>query len=219
MKSLSFILAILLTPPLLFAEENIQLKTADGKTIQGLLYGKSELALVLCHGRKYATGGASFREQCEYLENQGVMCLAFSFRGYPSETLPPVPEGGENDILAAMEYLSSRGATHIFVLGSSMGGFIALGALPKLEKQPGFSGVIAVSAFDPDSLRESATPKLFIAAEDDAAIYARTQACFDTAAAPKQMIAFKTGGHGQATIPGPRTRLLDQIVAFMKSEQ
>jgi len=205
-------------PARLPAAETVQLKTSDGKAIQGLLYGRSDVALVLCHGRGYRAGGISFREQCEYLENKGIMCLALSFRGYPAES-PPAPRGGQHDIVAAIAHLASLGAKRIFVLGSSMGGFIALRALPELEASPGFSGLIVLSAFHSDTARESRARKLFIAAEDDTAYYRQTLACFEAAATPKQMIAFKTGGHGQMLFRKHGQDLLDQIVAFVRLGQ
>ncbi len=195
------------------AEESISISAADGKAISGLLYGTGETALILCHGRGYKTGAASFKEQCVYLKSKGMMCLALSFRGYPSES-PPTLANRELDILAAVDFLVRRGAKRVFVLGSSMGGFVALKALQRLEEKESFAGLIIVSAYDATACASSSTPKLFIAAEDDKAYYAGVMATFEKAACPKQMIAYRVGGHGQSIFNVHGQASLEQILAF-----
>lgn len=160
------------------AEKQVVLRTSDGQDVQASVYGSGDTALVLCHGRAYTTGAASFEEQCRYLEKKGIQCLALSFRGYPAEA-PPVPVGADRDVLAAVKHLADLGTKRIFVLGSSMGGFIALQALPDLETVPQFSGVVLLSAFDNEAIRNSGIPKLFVAAEDDRQYYRKVLACFE----------------------------------------
>lgn len=196
-------------------EREIEIETADGKTITGLLYEGGGTGLVLCHGRMYKTGGASFRGQCAHLQKRGVACLAISFRGYPSDS-PPRPVGAKEDVLAAVRYLEKTGVKRVFVLGSSMGGFVALKALPELEEEEVFAGLIVLSAFDSEAARRAKRPLLFVAAEDDAPNYSRTFSCFESASAPKQMIAYKTGGHGQSLFVSHEAALLDEIVAFLR---
>lgn len=214
--ALTFI--FLLSPVFSQAEEIIKLTTADGKTIQALLFGAGETGLILCHGRGYKSGAASFQTEAAYLENKGLMCLAISFRGYPSDS-PPYPKGGGQDIVAALEYLVSRGVKRVFCLGSSMGGFIVLEILPKLEKYPEFSGIIILSAFHPEACKSSKVPKLFVAAEDDTDYFSKTSKCFEEAAKPKKFIAYKNGGHGQSLFQSQRTALLDDISLFIRGEK
>ena len=193
----------------------VQMTAEDGKAITGWLWGKGETALVLCHGRAYATGGQSFARECQYFAARGVRCLAVNFRGYPADA-PPSLKGKENDVLGAFGYLATHGAKRIYVLGSSMGGFAALGALKQLSAQPQFAGLIILSAFDKNACDAAPCPKLFFFAEDDARLYKYMQMMFYRAAPPKQAVVFKTGGHGQALLKSHGQEIVDQVWLFVR---
>lgn len=198
------------------AQETVRLTTSDGKTVTGLLSGKGDTALILCHGRGYKTGAASFKKESAALAKKGIRCLALSFRGYPADA-PPWPRDGELDIRAAFDHLDKAGAKRIFVLGSSMGGFLALRALKHLETNPKFGGVIVVSAYNNAACKASKAPKLFVVAENDRGYYKKTVSCFRAAADPREIITYKTGGHGQSLFRAHGDGLLDKIAAFIQT--
>src|SRR5712671_1316339 len=112
--------------------EEIKIETADHKTIQGQSSGNGASALLLCHGRSAKNGAESFKELSETFSRKGIRCLAISFRGYPSENPEDLPHK-EFDVVAGFDLLVSKGAMHVFVLGSSMGGFAALEAMEALQ--------------------------------------------------------------------------------------
>jgi len=194
--------------------QSIQMTTADGKRISGLLYGSGTTGLVLCHGRMYLDGARSFESQSRALSAKGLMCLAVNFRGYPAERPPDLP-GLEHDVVAAFEALVKRGAKRVFVLGSSMGGLAALRAATTLEEREEFAGLIVLSAFETAAVKGLRSPKLFIAAYDDRPIYTKMMAMLFVAAPPKEAVVFARGGHGQRLFQthGPQT--LGLIASFV----
>jgi acetyl esterase/lipase len=194
--------------------ERVQMRASDGHALTGKLYGKSETALVLCHGRKYVKGAESFAAECKRLQARGIMCLALNFRGYPSD-VPPVLPGQELDVLAAVDCLFERGAKRVCVLGSSMGGFVALKVLKDLQARKPFAGIILLSAFDTRACRDASCRKLFVIAEDDVAHYAQWTSAFREAPEPKQKLVFKDGGHGQEMFKAHGEELTGKICEFV----
>lgn len=193
----------------------VEMTASDGKTVTGKLYGQSDTALVLCHGRRYTSGADSFADECRDLQAKGIMCLAISFRGYPSES-PPMLPGQALDIVAAVDALVERGTESIYVLGSSMGGFAALDALKALCARPQFKGLIILSAFQSQGRVTAPCRKLFVVAEDDRRLWPKVMAMFIKAAAPKQAVVFKTGGHGQQLFKAHRDELVAEILTFLR---
>ncbi len=223
LRRVAVLVLVLLAGSVLFAGEAakptaIDMTAPDGEKITGWLWGKGETGLVLCHGRAYLDGGKSFDRECQYFAARGVQCLAVNFRGYPADA-PPDAKGKENDVMAAFGALATRGARRIYVLGSSMGGFAALDALGELTSQPQFAGLIILSAFHKTACDSADCPKLFFYAKDDERLYKYMQMTFYKAAAPKQAVVFKTGGHGQQMLKAYGQDVVDQIWLFMREEE
>ena len=196
----------------------VKFPTSDGKTISAFEWGKGATAIILCHGRAYTTGGASFARECAFFATKGVRCLALNFRGYPADA-PPTLKGKELDILGAFGYLATHGARSIFVLGSSMGGFTALAALDSLTAQPQFAGLVVISAMQIKTPVAAACPKLFFVAEDDKQLYPYVQMMFYKAAPPKQAVVFKHGGHGQRLFKNHGQQMVQQILLFVDANR
>ena len=205
-------------PGAALGQERITLRTIDAKTIEGLIWGKGDTALILCHGGAFKEGGASFKHEAQFFANHGFKCLAISFRGYPTE-IPTRPISGEYDVRAAVEFMSRSGVKQYFLFGSSMGGHFALKAVPFLKDDPAFGGLILLSAYDNQVLGKLEKPKLFVTAKDDDIYYGPVTKCFAAAAPPKQMIAYSKGGHGQRLFVEHGQALLDQILQFIRAHQ
>jgi len=196
----------------------VQMTAEDGKKITGWLWGAGDTALILCHGRARMDGGKSFDRECQYFVTRGVRCLALNHRGYPADA-PPDAKGREHDVMGAFGHLATHGAKRIFVLGSSMGGFAAFGALESLRQQPQFAGLIVLSAFDKTALDEAPCAKLIVYAADDARLYKYMQMMVYKAAAPKTVLVFKTGGHGQQLLKTHGQEVVDQVWMFIQANQ
>ena len=176
--------------------EAMEITASDGERIEANECGKGEIGLVLAHGMHYPDGKDSFREETLFFAREGMRVLAISFRGYPASSAPPVQEGRDLDILAAVTCLAERGCKRIFVLGSSMGGWATLKAGEALAKIEQLSGIILLSAGDPHGADHLKFPKLLIVARDDTLVYDRVVEMYKSAPEPKRLVEFEAGGHG-----------------------
>ncbi len=192
----------------------VEMTTADGKRITGLLYGSGATGLVLCHGRMYLKGAESFAKECDELSAKGLMCLAINFRGYPAERPPDLP-GMEEDVVAGFEFLVGRGAKRVFILGGSMGGMAALRAASKLDGRKEFAGSIILSAFDTVAAKRLRVPKLLVVAYDDRRVYTKMMAMLFVAPPPKEAVVFARGGHGQRLFQAHHNQLIEVIHNFV----
>lgn len=199
--------------------ETVTFTMPDGVVFEGDLAGSGSTGLVLGHGLKYIDGKDSYSKEVRDLSARGLTVLAISFRGYPSEEIPPMQEGRDQDLLAAAKVLEESGCDDVYVLGSSMGGWIALDAAEDLMRLPAFRGLILISAGDPGAADKFGCRKLCVVAEDDPQILERVRAMHDTAAEPKRLVVYDSGGHGQALFKSRRDELLDLIVAFINEKE
>ncbi len=94
----------------------VELRTSDGGTVQGDLYGAGQRGVVLAHGGRFNKG--SWEKQARELAKAGYRVLAIDFRGYGQSKGP-----GQGDIftaplhldvLAAVEYLRVDGRDDSF---------------------------------------------------------------------------------------------------------
>ncbi len=196
----------------------IQITTSDNVTIEGDLCGEGDVGLVMAHGLYYLSGKDSFRRELEYFGRNGVRALAVSFRGYPSDEVPPMDEGRVHDIIATVDYLVNTGCTRVYVLGSSMGGWITLQAAHSLNSLPHFAGLVILSAGRKGLAAGLTCRKLFVAAEDDPDVLANLQEMFRVASKPKQMEIYRNGGHGQKLFQTRGEELRALILEFITSE-
>ena len=145
----------------------VEFTTEDGITLNGLLFGEGDTAVVLGHMR--GSSKEAWTDVAVALAKNDVMAFAFDFRGYAGQ------EGKRDshvveDMAAAIEAVRERGAKKVIVAGASMGATAAAAVAGEQE----VDGVIAVSPpieFDgakPMEVAEGITePALFIAAIDD----------------------------------------------------
>ena len=193
----------------------VHITTSDNVTIEGDLYGEGDIGLVMAHGLYYLAGKESFHDEVRYFGSMGVSALAISFLGYPSSAVPPMDEGRVRDIIADVNYLADRGCTKVYVLGSSMGGWIALEAAHSLDSIPSFAGLVIISAGRKGLGAGLKCRKLFIAAEDDPNVLANLRDMFRVASKPKRMEIYKSGGHGQKLFGTHRDEIKQLILEFI----
>jgi dienelactone hydrolase len=198
--------------------QTVPVTTSDDVVIEGDLCGEGDIGLVMAHGLYYLDGKDSYREELIYFGSQGISSLAISFRGYPSQDVPALDEGRVHDIVAAVNYLAVRGCSKIFVLGSSMGGWIALEAAHTLSSIPTFTGLIILSAGRKGFAAGLPCKKLFVAAEDDPNVLGNLRELYRVASMPKQLEIFKSGGHGQKLFITRRDELRSVILEFITED-
>jgi uncharacterized protein len=139
--------------------EGVSFRTADGLTLRGWYIPaakKTEKTLILLHG--YPADKGNILPLLAFLQDDFNLLL-FDFR-YLGESEGSYSTAGAKeveDLLAAVQFLKSRGVKEVGVWGFSMGGAVALMVI---EKAPEIKAVISESSYS--SLSEMALELLRI---------------------------------------------------------
>ena len=114
-------------------EERISFTNSRGDTLSGVLHhpaqGTSRGAVILCHGMESNKDSDKLVLLSRALAQRGVMVLRFDFRyvGESSGKFEDITYSGEvEDLKAAHALVQSRNPGKTAILGSSMGGTVAL---------------------------------------------------------------------------------------------
>ncbi|MEP7366422.1 MAG: alpha/beta fold hydrolase [Acidobacteriota bacterium] len=208
--------------PALPEPKAVVLKTDDGGTIHGDLYGAGARGVVLAHGGRF--NKETWIVQARELEAAGYRVLAIDFRGYGESTGPgrddPMGAPLWQDVLAAARHLRANGAKTVAVVGGSMGGDGASGALVH-GKAGEIDRVVLIASepsFEPEKLNG---PKLNIVCRDDiqgekTPRLPGIRAKYDRMPEPKELIILPCSAHAQfifQTDQGPR--LMREILRFL----
>ena len=117
-------------PPDLSGSRPVTFESRDGVTLEGRLFGDGSTGVVLSHMQP--ADQRSWFAFANRLADQGYLVLTYDFRGYC-----PGGEGGCSqgelqipaiwqDVLGAMDFIRSQGATTVALVGASMGGTASL---------------------------------------------------------------------------------------------
>ena len=112
------------------ARAPVTFESRDGVTLEGRLFGDGSTGVVLSHMRP--ADQRSWFAFANRLADEGYLVLTYDFRGYC-----PGGEGGCSqgelqisaiwqDVLGAMDFIRSQGATTVALVGASMGGTASL---------------------------------------------------------------------------------------------
>jgi pimeloyl-ACP methyl ester carboxylesterase len=173
----------------------VEFTSADGVHLEGRLFGDGTSAVVLSHMRP--ADQTSWYGLADRLADDGYLVLTYNFRGYcPGGDAGC--SGGERDIgaiwqdvLGAVRYVRSQGATSVSLVGASMGGTASLVAAA--EEGAGVRAVVTLSApvsieglaADASLLSRITAAKLFIAGVGDAPAAADAQTLYAQSPPPK----------------------------------
>ena len=222
--------------------ENVYFKTEDGVKINAWFIpasGKARGTVLFCHGN---AGNLSHRlEIIEMLHSLELNVFIFDYRGYGKSEGFPSEKGTYLDVLAAYEYLKTRGdidGEKIIVHGKSLGGAVAIDLATKVKPR----AVISESAFTSvgdigqeiypflpirlittmkyDSLSKIEKldmPTLVIHSKEDEIIpFHHGQKLFEKAAEPKEFYQMR-GTHNEAIFVY-RNEYLERIDKFLKEK-
>jgi dienelactone hydrolase len=206
------------------AQDHVSFATQDGWTIHADLYGTGDRAVVLVHGGQFDKD--SWAKQSGVLVKAGFRVLAIDLRGFGlSKQGPPSARsdyGSPRDVLAAVRYLHANGARAVSVVGASMGGDAAAGALS--QAKPGEIDrvvLLAHGAYGPPEKLEGR--KLFIVSRDDIGPGGkprldRIRAQFQKAPAPKELVVLPGSAHAQFIFETDQGhRLMHEILRFLSA--
>ena len=204
------------------AQEHVSFPTQDGWVIHGDLYGTGDRGVVLAHGGRFEKG--SWEKQARVLVKAGFRVLAIDLRGFGLSKEGPAAArsdfGSSLDVLAAVRYLHENGAKTVSIVGASMGGDAAEGALA--EAEPGEIDrvvLLAHGAYGPPEKLKGR--KLFIVSRDDLGSgdkprLPRIRAQYDKAPEPKELVILDGSAHAQFIFQTDQgERLMREILRFL----
>ena len=126
--------------------EDVSFKTADGLTLRGWFIPGTrvnERTLILLHG--YPADKGNILPALSFLhEDYNLLLFDFRYLGESEGNYSTVGAKEVEDLLAAIQFLKSRGVREVGVWGFSMGGAVAL---MTIEKAPEIKAVISESSY------------------------------------------------------------------------
>ena len=173
--------------------QTVTFETGDGGSVNALLYGKGEQAVVLAHGAVFSK--ESWDRFAAELVKEGFAALALDFRGYGRSKAGSNPDGLFEDVLAAVRYLHRQGATRVSVIGGSMGA--AAAAKASVSSRPGEIDKLVLLSPIAISHPEGLKGKLLIVGSQGESMAENIQTIFDTAPQPKRLVFLEGTAHAQ----------------------
>lgn len=200
----------------------VAFSSSDGVALEGRLFGDGSTAVVLSHMRP--ADQRSWFDFANRLADQGYLVLTYDFRGYCPGGEGGCSQGEQDiaaiwqDVLGAEDFVRSRGATTVALVGASMGGTASLVA----AGQEGGDVEVVVTLSAPESIeglvadaallqREQAN-KLFIAGAFDAEAAASAEHLHAIAPPPKRVELVPTGDHGTDLLNGSRGEEVNRLI-------
>jgi dienelactone hydrolase len=206
----------------LAASREVSFPAADGVRLEGRVFGDGSSAVVLSHMRP--SDQTSWFRFAGRLADAGYLVLTYDFRGYC-----PGGEGGCSqgtrdiasmwqDVVGAIEFVRSRGATSVSLVGASMGGTASLVAAARQGVD--VRAVITLSApasveglvVDGALLSRVSVGKLFIAGVGDAVAASDAQSLYAQAPPPKQVEIVPADDHGTDLLTGSRAEVVRRLI-------
>jgi pimeloyl-ACP methyl ester carboxylesterase len=211
-------------PPLadLSDSQAVTFESRDGVTLEGRLFGDGSTGVVLSHMQP--ADQRSWFAFANRLADEGYLVLTYDFRGYC-----PSGDGGCSqgelqisaiwqDVLGAMDFIRSRGATTVALVGASMGGTASLVAAGQegvdVAVVVALSAPVSIDGLDADAalLQRVDANKLFIAGVGDAPAAASAQD-FDEIAPPPKRVEFPPADdHGTDLLTGSRGEEVQRLI-------
>jgi pimeloyl-ACP methyl ester carboxylesterase len=210
-------------PPDLSGSRAVTFESRDGVRLEGRMFGDGSTGVVLSHMRP--ADQRSWFAFAKRLADEGYLVLTYDFRGYC-----PGGEGGCSqgdlqisaiwqDVLGAMDFVRSQGATTVALVGASMGGTASLVA----AAQEGTDAAVVVTLSAPTSiegldadaalLQRVDANKLFIAGVGDAAAAASAEQLYEIAPPPKAAPEIvPADDHGTDLLTGSRGEAVQRII-------
>jgi pimeloyl-ACP methyl ester carboxylesterase len=195
------------------APVSVSFDTADGGRIVADLYGSGPSGVVLAHGAAF--NKESWADLAETLVAKGHQVLAIDFRGYGASRAGKDAKARDQDVLAAVRYLETKGARSVSVVGASMGG----GASAQAATEARAGEIDRLFLLSPVAIanpEKIVAKRIMYVASRDEALAPSVKAQFARAPEPKRLELLDGNAHAQNIFPtsqGPR--LTELIVEFL----
>jgi pimeloyl-ACP methyl ester carboxylesterase len=218
------LLAVLIFSSIAVAQKTVSFPTADGGEVFADIYGSGAKGVVLAHGGRF--NKESWAKQARILQDAGYQVLALDFRGYGKSHGPGQSDLDsaplEQDVLAAVRYMHSHGATSVSIVGGSMGGTAAGDA--SIASSPGeIDRLVLLGAAPNGPANKLKSPVLFIVARDDTSgsgprlPWIREQ--YEKAPQPKELIILDGSAHAQYLFQTDQgDRVMREILRFLSAK-
>jgi pimeloyl-ACP methyl ester carboxylesterase len=208
--------------PDLSGSEAVEFPSADGVTLQGRLFGEGMSAVVLSHMRP--ADQSSWFDFAGRLADAGYLVLTYNFRGYCPGGSAGCSEGSTDistiwqDVAGAVDFVRSRGAADVSLVGASMGGTASLVAAARgavdvravitLSAPASIEGLVA----DGTLLSGLDSGKLFIAGVGDAAAAGDAEALYGLSPPPKRVEIVPSDDHGTDLLTGGQGEVVRRLI-------
>lgn len=211
-------------------------RAGDGVGLRGRLFGRGTAAVVLAHMGNAVSNEADWYPLARRLARAGYLVLTYNRRAVCSgEKVHYDCSAGANDwgkawqdVVGAVRFVASRGARHVAVGGSSIGGTTVVYAAATGRIHPvalfSLAGVNHISTYSltPADLRRVGAAKLFLSGRRDADGAASAREFARWARPPKRMVLLDTDYHGtdmfaRTAGPGIGVQLTKLIVQFLRA--
>ncbi len=205
------------------AAQPVRVDTADGVTLPGMQYGAGRTAVIFATTSD--THQATWASVAEGVAAAGYLALTFDFRFWQADDTRDISlmNAADADLLGAVAYARSQGAEQVVVIGASLGGLAAA----KIAAPAELDGLVVLGApmgdpaltiaVTPEELAAATMPKLFILSANDTTVpAAKTQAMYDAAADPKDLLVFPSAQHATELLIGPHAAELQAaLLSFL----
>ena len=187
----------------------VSFPTEDGGEIHAFHYGSGDHGVVLAHGMVFDK--ESWAPLAPRLAEAGLQVLAIDFRGYGKSEAGTEGEKLYLDILGAMSFLKSHGATRVSLLGASMGGG-AVGRAAVLAEPGEIDRLVLLAPVAvPKPGQMHAGQITYISAQGDPSI-ARTRNQYEQAPEPKTLEVLPGQAHAQHIFKTEQSDALVELI-------
>jgi len=215
------LLAVTASAALAAAQQSVSFPTGDGGLLYADLYGSGNRGVVLAHGGRF--NKESWRDQAKALVAGGFQVLAFDFRGVGRSHGPGLASDEppfDKDVLAAVRYLKTHGATTVSAVGGSFGGAAAGDAA--IESPGEIERIVFLGAAPDLPAGTLHSRSLFIVARDDSngagPRLPGIRKQYEAAPKPKELIVLDGSAHAQLLFATDhRERIMREILRFLSA--
>lgn len=194
------------------------IETEDGNQLSLSIYGAGTTAVVISTALN--EGKVQWTSVAQRLADQGYLVVTYNHRVYFSSVTDEDREKLISDLHAVVDYTRQQGATHIVLLGASLGGMLTAKVAATnppdaviIMSTPTSSRGLEVSDAE---LQAISAPKLFIASADEP-YAAGTQHMFAVAPEPKEQEIYPGEAIGNNIFLQHREELMGRILTFLKT--